>query len=160
MAKSDLMKTTDSGGNSMNAFTNNSEMVLAIQGARGPPMLKKRNFFRSRLKRYYFNYQNGGQNMCQPKTFTAGFKSPPRVDAQGRGPPMTKKNLSFFAYFAPLPAIISYSLYRKTNRCKRVEEGFICRRGINKLLLYIFIDRAGTLTKEGRRRDKEMVLLL
>jgi hypothetical protein len=38
-------KATDSGGNTMTAFKNNSDMTLAIEGARGPPGGQKRNFF-------------------------------------------------------------------------------------------------------------------
>ena len=53
MIKNDLTKATDSGGNAMNAFTNNSEMTLAVEGARGPPTLKKENPFSIRFKRHY-----------------------------------------------------------------------------------------------------------
>jgi hypothetical protein len=72
--------------------------------------------------------------MSQPKTIKAGFKAPPLDALSGRGPPTTKKRI-FFDRNSPQAAIISYSLYVKVNDRKRVEEGFICRRGINKLLL-------------------------
>jgi hypothetical protein len=43
----------------MSAFTNNSEMVLAIEGARGPPEGKKRNLFIPFFKRYYLHIKRG-----------------------------------------------------------------------------------------------------
>ena len=54
-----LNEADDSGGNTMTAFTNNSEMVLAIEGARGPPKNQKRNFFSRSFQMPLFTIKRG-----------------------------------------------------------------------------------------------------
>ena len=74
--------------------------------------------------------------MSQPKT--TGFKSPPLDSLKGRGPPITKKRESFFDRNLPQTAIISYSLYGKANRRKRVEERFYMPPRYQQLALIHF----------------------
>ena len=73
--------------------------------------------------------------MSQPKTTKVGFKAPPLDTLKGRGPPITKKRPTFFDRNASQVTIISYILYGMANDRKKVEERYICRRGISKLLL-------------------------
>ena len=78
----------------MIAFKNNSEILLAVEGARGPPEGQKRNFFSDRSKCHYSNNKTRSK-MGQPKTIRTGFKTPPLDALSGRGPPITKKRLFF-----------------------------------------------------------------
>jgi hypothetical protein len=87
-------KTDSSGGNTMTAFKNNSEMMLAIEGARGPPGSQKRNLFQDYFNCHYSSNKVRSK-MSQPKTIKAGFKAPPLDALSGRGPPITKKRDSF-----------------------------------------------------------------
>jgi len=84
----------------MIALKNKSEITLAVEGARGPPEGKKRNLFLLSFQMPLFLNENEityrGAKMNNPKTIKAGFKTPPLVDAQGRGPPERKKREPFF----------------------------------------------------------------
>jgi len=94
----------------MIAFKNNSEMVLAVEGARGPPKLKKRNLFYTVFSSAIIPITTQGSKMSQPRIIKTGFKSPPLDSLKGRGPPTGEKRL-FFPQNLPQVAIISYSLH-------------------------------------------------
>ena len=76
----------------MTAFKNNSDMTLAIEGARGPPGSQKRNLFPDYFNCHYSN-NKVRSTMSQPKKIRSGFKSPPLETLKGRGPPTTKKRV-------------------------------------------------------------------
>lgn len=121
MAKNDLMKATDSGGNSMTAFTNNSEMVLAIEGARGPPVFKKRILFSQ--SPLLFQISKRRASMSQPKTITSGFKSPPLSETQGRGPPFLKKRSIIFRFPPRHPPLYPIVYTERQTTVKGLKKG-------------------------------------
>ena len=75
--------------------------------------------------------------MSQPKTIRTGFKSPPLDLLKGRGPPTGKKKTSFFLRICHKPQsyLIVYMDMDRQTTAKGLKKDFICRRGINKLLL-------------------------
>ncbi|RKY06823.1 MAG: hypothetical protein DRP56_06735 [Planctomycetota bacterium] len=93
----------------MAAFTNNSEMVLAIQAARGPPTEKRKTLFSQNLPpAAIISYSLYGQTNDR-KRVKERFYMPPRYqqpvlinfyrpcwDAHERGPPVSRKKGPFF----------------------------------------------------------------